>query len=308
MRRRYDIFVSLGVMAVVAVAAFIAFHAHNNSSMPERTLPERTLPEQAVSEQGATAIPQIEMPAAAPSETVQKAHDPSPLPGVMIAIIIDDVGVDLKRSRRAEQLPAAVTLAYLPYSPKLKEQTARASAAGHELMVHLPMQPEKAGVDPGPDYLGTDLPPEEVARRVDKNLNAFDGYAAVNNHMGSQFTQDRARLMILMTAIRARGAMFIDSRTAPQSIAEKMAREFGVAASHRDIFIDHVEDGAQVDAQLKKIEQTARKYGSAIAIGHPKDVTLGALEKWIPTLKARGFRLVPVTEAIKYRLSRKKAD
>lgn len=295
MHRRYDIFVSLGVLAFVAVAAFVAFQVHNNtSSAPEQQVDAAPI------EAPATFVPET------PDIPPQTAQDHPKPPDVMIAIIIDDVGVDLRRSRRAEQLPAAVTLAYLPYSHKLKEQTARARAAGHELMVHLPMQPEKAGIDPGPDYLGTDLPPEEVARRVDKNLNAFDGYAAVNNHMGSQFTQDSARLMILMTALRARGAMFVDSRTAPQSIAEKMAREFGIAASHRDIFIDHVEDRLHVDAQLEKIEQTARKYGSAIAIGHPKDVTLEALEKWIPTLKARGFRLVPVTEAIKYRLSRQK--
>lgn len=299
MHRRYDIFVSLGVMAIVAAAAFVAFRAHNQP-IPQDPATAIIKPETA-----AEALP-LEQALENPDATLQTMRDHPQAPEVMIAIIIDDVGVDLKRSRRAEKLPAAVTLAYLPYSHKLAEQTARAKAAGHELMVHLPMQPERADIDPGPDYLGTDLPPEEVARRVDKNLNAFDGYAAVNNHMGSQFTQDRARLMILMTAIRARGAMFIDSRTAPQSIAEIMAREFGIAASHRDIFIDHAEDPAHVDRQLQKIEQTARKYGSAIAIGHPKDVTLSALEKWIPTLQARGFRLVPVTEAIKYRMSRQK--
>lgn len=219
----------------------------------------------------------------------------------IIAIIIDDVGVDYKRSLRAEKLPAEVTLAYLPYSRHLQAQTARALSAGHELMVHLPMEPERAGIDPGPDYLGTRLPVEEIARRVEKNLSAFEGYVAVNNHMGSQFTQDRARLETLMTGIRKRGVMFIDSKTAPQSLAERAARDAGIAASHRDIFIDHTEDAAHVAQSLALIEKTARKYGSVIAIGHPKDVTLDALEQWLPTLHEKGFRLVPVTEAIRYR-------
>ncbi len=221
-------------------------------------------------------------------------------PRTKIAIIIDDVGLDQKRSARSLKLPPQVTMAFLPYAPKVREQVARARDKGHEIMVHLPMQPEGT-TDPGPNYLGTDIAPEEIARRVEVNLNAFDGYVAVNNHMGSQFTQDRERLMILMAALRARNVQFIDSKTAPKSIAERIAREFGIPASHRDIFIDHVEDSSHVNQQLVKIEQVSRKYGTVIAIGHPKDVTLNALERWLPGLKARGFDLVPVTEAIRAR-------
>jgi polysaccharide deacetylase 2 family uncharacterized protein YibQ len=216
-----------------------------------------------------------------------------------IAIIIDDVGLDYKRSLRSAKLPAGVTLAYLPYAPHVQDQVNKAQAQGHQIMVHLPMQPERATVDPGPNYLGVDLPPEEVARRVEVNLSAFTGYVAVNNHMGSQFTQDGERLKILMAALRKRGVMFIDSKTAPQSIAEKTAREFGIKAESRDIFIDHVEDRAHVKAALIKIEQIARKRGKVIAIGHPKDVTLDALEYWIPGLKKRGFDLVPVTDVVR---------
>lgn len=216
-----------------------------------------------------------------------------------IAIIIDDVGLDYKRSMRSAKLPAEVTLAYLPYAPHVKDQVRKAKERGHEIMVHLPMQPESTTIDPGPDYLGVDLPPEEVARRVEKNLTAFDGYVAVNNHMGSQFTQDGERLKILMSALRKRGVMFLDSKTAPRSIAEKTAREFGIRADSRDVFIDHVEDRAHVRSALIKIEQIARKRGSVIAIGHPKDVTLDALEYWIPGLKKRGFDLVPVTEVLR---------
>jgi polysaccharide deacetylase 2 family uncharacterized protein YibQ len=221
-------------------------------------------------------------------------------PRTTITIIIDDVGVDVKRSARTIKLPKNVTLAFLPYAPKVREQVARAHDKGHEIMVHLPMQPEGT-IDPGPDYLGTDIAPEEIARRVQVNLNAFDGYVAVNNHMGSQFTQDRERLMILMAALRAKGVMFIDSKTAPKSIAEQVAREFGIPANHRDVFIDHVEDSNYVTQQLIKVEQISRKYGNAIAIGHPKDVTLNALERWLPGLKARGFDLVPVTQTIRAR-------
>lgn len=285
-----DIVLGAGLAVLVAGAAYALFK-------PQAATP--SLP--AIISAPLEIIAPAPEPAPETEAAVKKPAAKLPAGAPVIAIIIDDVGLDHKRSARAVRLPGAVTLAYLPYSRHLREQTAAAAAAGHELMVHLPMQPEKAGIDAGPDYLGTDLGPDEIARRVDKNLNAFDGYVAVNNHMGSQFTQDRARLSILMTALKARGAMFIDSKTSSQSIAEKVAGEYGLPASHRDVFIDHVDDVAYVRAALLKIEQFARRNGSAIAIGHPKDVTLSALEAWLPALQEKGFRLVPVSEAIALR-------
>ena len=41
----------------------------------------------------------------------------------VIAIILDDMGVDRPRSSRAAMLSAPVTLSYLPYARKLAEQT-----------------------------------------------------------------------------------------------------------------------------------------------------------------------------------------
>ncbi|HEU0118157.1 MAG TPA: divergent polysaccharide deacetylase family protein, partial [Alphaproteobacteria bacterium] len=67
---------------------------------------------------------------------------PHPVTGKMqIAIIIDDVGLDMKGSKRAVQLPAPVTLSYMPYATRLKEQTRDARDHGHELMLHMPMEP-----------------------------------------------------------------------------------------------------------------------------------------------------------------------
>lgn len=221
--------------------------------------------------------------------------------GPRIAIIIDDVGLDRKRSARALKLPPEISMAFIPYSPRVQSQVNDARAKGHMILVHLPMEPERKTANPGPDYLGTDLPVDEVRRRVVKNLSAFTGYDGVNNHMGSKFTQDPARVEVLMDEIRSRQVFFLDSKTAPKSIAEKMARGYGIPTSHRDVFIDHYEDAADVKASLREVERIARKYGTAVAIGHPKDDTLDALEAWLPTLAQKGFRLATVGEVIALR-------
>jgi polysaccharide deacetylase 2 family uncharacterized protein YibQ len=65
------------------------------------------------------------------------------------------------------------------------------------------------------------------------------------------------------------------------------------------VFIDNEQSVAAVLAQLQKAEAYARKHGSAIAIGHPHDATIEALQQWLPGLDAKGFVLVPVTAVVK---------
>lgn len=238
----------------------------------------------------------------------EKTLQPEPIPQQhmagrkpMIAIVIDDMGLDRAHSARATKLPAGVTLSYLPYSRNIAQQTAEARKGGHELMLHLPMQPERKTADPGPGYLGVEMAPLALHDRVVKNLASFSGYVAVNNHMGSKFTKDRDGLGIVMAALAEQNLMFLDSRTAPGSVAEKIAREHGLKATHRDVFLDDDVAPAAVAKSLMQVEQVARRAGAAIAIGHPKDVTLAALEKWLPTLAEKGFELVPVSQIITLR-------
>ncbi|MDP2207131.1 MAG: divergent polysaccharide deacetylase family protein [Alphaproteobacteria bacterium] len=220
---------------------------------------------------------------------------------VYISVVIDDVGLDQKRSARTIALPANVTLAFLPYAGNIQAQAAQAAAKGHELMVHLPMEPSRMSADPGPDYLGVAHTAEELEKRIARNLDAFSGYKGVNNHMGSAFTKHAPGLDVLMRALKKRGVYFLDSKTAPDSIAEDMARAKGIPVTHRDVFIDHFETAEQVRAALEKTERIARITGYAVAIGHPKDVTLDALELWLPTLAAKGIELIPLSEMIEKR-------
>ncbi|TAL27232.1 MAG: divergent polysaccharide deacetylase family protein [Alphaproteobacteria bacterium] len=238
-------------------------------------------------------------------EPIPPAHLENHKP--VIAIVIDDMGLDRKHSARAVKLPPAVTLSYLPYSPQIKEQTDAAKTDGHELLVHMPMQPDRKTADPGENYLGTDMSPLELHERIARNLTAFTGYVGVNNHMGSKFTRDRDGLNIVMAALKEKKLIFLDSRTSPKTVAEDIARAHHIETSHRDVFIDDDEKPEEVEKSLLRIESIARHAGAAIAIGHPKEVTLSALEKWLPTLKEKGFDLVPVDMVITLRNAPKPA-
>ncbi|MGQ0526766.1 MAG: divergent polysaccharide deacetylase family protein [Alphaproteobacteria bacterium] len=212
-----------------------------------------------------------------------------------IVIIIDDLGMDRRRTRAVMDLPACMTLAFLPYAPGLKEITGEAKAKGHELIIHVPMQPLAPGLDPGPLALRSDMSGDAFDLMLGKIFESFDGYVGINNHMGSKLTQDEAAMNRVMQALAVRNLIFVDSRTIGNSVGEKVAARYGLAHAGRDVFLDNQDNDASVIRALGLLESIARKRGVAIAIGHPKDSTIRALKTWLPGLAARGFEVVPVS-------------
>jgi hypothetical protein len=213
----------------------------------------------------------------------------------MIAVVIDDMGVDRKRSARALALPGPLTLAYLPYGSDLRRQTEAARAAGHELLVHVSMEPESVDEDPGPNALIGDLEPKDILSRLRWALGRFDGYVGISNHMGSKFTGDAEGMTTVVRELRAKGLMFLDSRTTQYSVGTRVARRFGVPNTRRHVFLDNEAVGETVRRRLGEVEVIATHTGFAVAIGHPRDATLKVLEEWLPDVIARGFALVPIS-------------
>lgn len=220
----------------------------------------------------------------------------------MIAVVIDDLGLNAARTARFNPLPGPLTLSFLSYADNLPAQTAAARAAGHELMLHMPMEPLNDAIDPGPRALTVDLPAAEIAARLRWGLERFDGMVGVNNHMGSRFTADADAMATVMDVLDEAGLLFLDSRTSGQTTGVAMAAEAGIPHAGRDVFLDHQPTPDFVRDSLATVEDVARRHGSAIAIGHPHDVTIAALAAWLPGLRSRGFDLVPVSAVVASRM------
>ena len=235
--------------------------------------------------------------------------EPKPLPVVVaapktgpkpkIVIVIDDLGIDKPRTARTISLPGPLTLSFLTYASDLDKQTRAARDAGHELWMHIPMEPGSPDVDPGPNVLLTGIPKPELQASIKWNLEQFSGYVGINNHMGSRFTADLPGLKTVMEELKRRDLLFLDSVTSGKSVAGKAARETGVPFARRNVFLDHQDDKVGIERRLAEVERLALRKGIAIAIGHPRERTLTVLGPWLKGLEAKGFRLVPLSAAIK---------
>jgi len=222
-----------------------------------------------------------------------------------IAVVIDDLGLDQKRTARMTDLTGPLTMAFIPYARNLPKQATAAQEKGHELLLHLPMEPLNEKLDAGPNQLHTKLSPETIRARIDWNLARFQGYIGVNNHMGSRATADRTIMTILMEELRKRELIFLDSRTNPKSLGQETARAEKVPFVGRNVFLDNVNDKDTVLKQFATLEKIAKKRGHAVGIGHPREGTIQALQAWLPTLKAKGITLVPLSHIVLYQSKEK---
>lgn len=212
-----------------------------------------------------------------------------------IVIILDDMGIDPAAANAAMSLPGPLTLSFLPYARDVDRWASLASEAGHDVMLHLPMEPVGEN-DPGPNALRSEMSGAAFLRALEWNLDRFDGYAGVNNHMGSSLTTNEAAMKTVLAEVKARDLFFIDSVTTRDTVVARAGRQVGANIISRDVFLDaEVGDGGAVRRQLELVERIAIETGYAVAIGHPHETTMSVLGPWLTSAKARGFDLVTAT-------------
>lgn len=215
-----------------------------------------------------------------------------------IALIIDDVGVRRDMIAPLIALPPEVTLSILPYARGPDAIARRARQRGHEVMLHLPMEPVAHDSNPGPRALLAGMSPRDLRESMVWNLERFDGFIGVNNHMGSRFTRSEGKMRLLMALLHERDLFFLDSLTTIDSRGRSAARALAVPFLARDIFIDNQREPASIARQLDRVVSLARREGRAIAIGHPYRETVKVLQDWLPGLSAKGVDLVPISRLL----------
>lgn len=234
---------------------------------------------------------------------VPTINSPYPLLGqhASITIIIDDIGLNRDNSQRALRLPGTLTYAFLPHSRYRQELVEMAHEMDREIILHLPMQPlDNRRLDKG--VLTQKQDQRQFLTTLRDNLKRIPHIRGVNNHMGSLLTQQPKQMQWLMEELAAQDDLyFIDSRTSSHSIGYRLAQDQGLASLRRNIFLDNDISIAAINRQFIKLLDIARRYGSAVAIGHPYPETLTYLENILPAMPLLGIRLLSASELIEHK-------
>jgi len=224
---------------------------------------------------------------------VMPVHAGNPI----ISIIIDDMGYQMEQDHNALSLQGSITYSVLPHAPGAYQVLHAARAGGHEVMLHLPMESVDNRHNPSPGMLTRSMDWITFVRTVQRNLAAVPGIVAINNHEGSLLTADSERMQWLMEELsRHCGIAFIDSRTTHHTVALKTARQYGLAATRRDVFLDYAP--GKIEQQFEELIRKAKSQGSALGIAHPNKETIEFLKNNLENLKQQGIDLVPVSQLI----------
>ena len=215
-----------------------------------------------------------------------------------IAIIIDDLGYDYKVDCSFLLLDLALSYSVLPHGPFTQSIVKEVNKAGGELILHLPMEPKNyPSVKPGPGALFLSMEEHQIRQVLEQDLMQIRGVRGVNNHMGSAYTEDEEKMRIVLKELKKRGLFFIDSRTTKNTTAFDMAKNIGVLAARRRVFLDNNLDPAAMKIQMERLINMARHQGEAIGIGHPYIETYELLDRYRKKLKSE-FLIVPVSELV----------
>lgn len=214
----------------------------------------------------------------------------------IIAVVVDGLGLSQGATTAAVQdLPGSVSLAFSPYAPHLSEQMEQARIAGHELLLMVPMQSGSEGEDAGPDALMTTLPESVNMTRLQDVLGRGAGYVGILPYMGGGYMGDAGHLRPVMRHVWENGLAFVGNGDATPLVVRDVAMSLGAHALLPDAVIDVSLSRKDIDAQLEKLVETARKNGFALGIAGAYPVTIERLSVWAQGLKSSKVALAPVS-------------
>ena len=270
---------------------------HNPSDPQSITL--AALPEQDLVEASSDGpLPRISAAGKRPLDAYARPSQADPQ-DIRIAIVVGGLGIDPGGTKDAiSTLPGEVTLAFAPYDQKMAADVAAARAAGHELLLQIPLEPfNYPQTDPGPHTLTTDATPTENQARLRWFLGRMTSYVGVINYLGARFTAEAEAMTPVMQEIASRGLLYLDDGSSARSKAAEIA---GATAPflRADVVLDADLSPAAIDDRLSQLQAIARERGSAIATATAFPVTIERVAAFIKAAANKGIAIVPVSAMV----------
>jgi polysaccharide deacetylase 2 family uncharacterized protein YibQ len=210
---------------------------------------------------------------------------------------VSGLGINEQGSLDAiDQLPEAVTLGFAPYGRSLANIVMAARAAGHEVMLEIPLEPfDYPQNDPGPHTLLTGDAPRANLEKLFWLMARFGGYFGVLNNMGARFTASAADFSPIMEELGARGLGYLDDGSSNRSVAGQLAGANKVPFARVTLAVDANPSREAILSALASLETEALQSGAAIGIVSALPISVAAISEWAGSLEGKNIALVPAS-------------
>lgn len=222
---------------------------------------------------------------------------------VHVSVVIDDLGNRMNGTDDFIRLHVPVAVAVMPYLTSSKEDAIQAHDNGHEVLLHIPMEPLRGRRTwVGPGVITTQMSDEAIMKTVRDEIDSIPYVVGVNNHMGSRATSDPRVVRDVVMVAKEKGLFVVDSATSYKSQFMKTARAMGVPCIKRTVFLDDEYQVPRIQKQIRLFVQDSEHRGWGVAIGHvgvQGRNTYRALRDMIPYFNHAGVKIVPVGQLIR---------
>lgn len=223
-----------------------------------------------------------------------KQQHPAQIKG-RLAVVIDDCGSSMDNLELFNDLPVPLTYAVMPNKMYTQQAADSGYEAGRKIFVHLPMEAQKVGSSEN-IYIKKDMSDGEVKKMTKSLLGQVPHAVGMNNHQGSAATADERIMKDVLSVVKDKKLVYLDSRTSADSVGEQTAASMGITTGRNNLFLDNDKDVSAIKERLRQAGRIAVHNGSAVVIGHCRPYTAQALKEMIDELHREGVDLVFVTD------------
>ena len=218
-----------------------------------------------------------------------------------IGAVIYGLGTSAAATRTAIQgLPGEVTLAFSPYTSRLRDWIDIARAASHEVLIMFMPGPIKEQV------LNQNQRQELINWEYNNTLDVISSvlgreknYIGVTNYFPPGVNFDAENLQKLFQILKEKGLLFLESRPTEEKFSRNISNKFRLPFAANKIFLDNLASRSAIRKKLKEAEQIAQSQGEVIVMAFFYPVTLELVMAWTKNLESRGFSLAPISALAK---------
>ncbi len=211
-----------------------------------------------------------------------------------IAVVVEGLGLNESATETAIlKLPAAVTLAFSPYSRNLKKWVEMAKEHGHEVLIEVPMESKEfPAKDPGPLGLLTSLDEKEQTERLQAILKNGEGAIGVLDTMGSRYRESDQHINAVFDKLREENLYYVQGQPGVR------VGEATIPTAITDVVLDERPFRAAIDARLDYAERLSKYQGSAVASLGAKPVGFERLVLWMEQIASKNIVLAPMSQVL----------
>jgi polysaccharide deacetylase 2 family uncharacterized protein YibQ len=232
-----------------------------------------------------------------PFDAYRRPFDPTASGGKpVISLVLTDMGLSQAAAKAALAImPPDISFAMSPYASDIDKLVAASREKGHEAWIILPMQtPDYPRIDPGPKTLLKGVQQKDNLEKLNWLMTRGTGYAGFIGSQGNDFMASEKDSKPVMSEIYSRGLAYVS----PEALHESATVVTGQPSGNADLWLGDTVDKAEIEAELKKLEDLARTNGHAVGIIRPLPLTYHVIGDWAESLEQRGFVLAPLSANI----------